>query len=79
MLKDKYPDSPIVTASANDKAIGMYRRLGWKEATWGDGSELDLLVAGKKPDGADENWKKEYEAMIKKGYKIFIFDPKDVT
>lgn len=81
MIRSKYPNSPIVTSTANDKAIGMYRRLGWKEATWGDGSDLDLLVAGEKPDGSAKTggpeWKKEFEAMVEKGYKIFIFDPKD--
>ena len=77
-VRNNYPDCPIVTATANEKAIGMYQRLRWKEATWGDGSELDILVSGGKPDGKDKRWLKEYEKMIDKGYKIFLFDPKGI-
>lgn len=68
---------PLSTATKNPKAISVYRRLGWKEASWGDGSEVDLIVAGKKPDGSDPRWAREYENMKSKGYKIFYFDPKE--
>jgi GNAT superfamily N-acetyltransferase len=76
MVKDTYPDCPLATATRNPKAMSVYRRLGWKEVSWGDGSEIDLLIAGKKPDGSDPRWLREYENMKAKGYKTFFFDPK---
>lgn len=76
MVRKTYPDSPLATATRNPMAMSVYRRLGWEEVSWGDGSEIDLLIAGKKPDGSDPRWLREYENMKAKGYKIFFFDPK---
>lgn len=76
LVREYFPDCPLSTATKNPKAIAVYRRLEWKEAAWGDGSEVDLLIGGKKPDGSDPKWLKEWELMREAKYKRFFFDPK---
>lgn len=80
LVREYFPDCPLATATRNPKAVSVYRRLGWKEASWGDESEIDLLIGGKKPDGSAGNggpeWLKEWELMRDAKYKDFFFDPK---
>lgn len=80
LVRENFPDCPLSTATKNENAISVYERLRWQEASWGDGSRVDLLIGGKKPDGSKENggpeWLKEWELMRDAKYKIFFFDPK---
>ncbi|MFA7685169.1 MAG: GNAT family N-acetyltransferase [Candidatus Gracilibacteria bacterium] len=74
-VKDLFPNCPIATASKNPKVVEHFRKMGWKENNWGDGSKMDNLLSGPEPRNNEKEWQSEWRKMRDRGYVNFLYDP----